>query len=175
MPRTSPARTPMPSPIIVRASHIQPRAAAREPHHDVIRRPRRVGHDDPDRLARKALGIGRRRPHDQRKSRNGDNGCEFSSRGSAHALCSMENISGFQSSKERLKAEETSGKEGHGMAPLISRHNRLGARDDVGWRLVEPFDQCLYVDARHESELKVHLGGLGDKLRVAHRLGKRFS
>src|SRR6478672_6850112 len=62
-----------------------------------------------------------------------------------------------------------------GMAPLISRHNRLGARDDVGWRLVEPFDQCLYVDARHESELKVHLGALGDKLRVAHRLGKRLS
>ena len=37
--------------------------------------------------------------------------------------------------------------EKRGMAPLISRHNRLGARDDFGWRLVEPFDQRLYVDA----------------------------
>ena len=61
------------------------------------------------------------------------------------------------------------------MAPLIGRHNRLGARDDFGRRLVEPFDQRLYVDARHESELKVHLGTLGDKLRIAHRLGKGLS
>ena len=72
-----------------------------------------------------------------------------------------------------LAVEETSEKKRHG--PLVGRHNRLGARDDFGWRLVEPFDQRLHVDARHESELQVHLGALGDKLRVAHRLGKRLS
>ena len=39
------------------------------------------------------------------------------------------------------------------MAPLIGGHDRLSARDDFGWRLVEPLDQRLYVDAGHESEL----------------------
>src|SRR4029077_14305857 len=51
-------------------------------------------------------------------------------------------------------------------APLVGRHDSLGARDDFGWRLVEPVDQRLYVDALYESELKVHLGALRDKLRV---------
>src|SRR5437762_13237569 len=59
--------------------------------------------------------------------------------------------------------------------PSIGRDDRLGARDDLGWRIVEPLDQRLYVGARHESELEVHLGALGDELRVAHRLGKGFS
>jgi len=61
------------------------------------------------------------------------------------------------------------------MPSLIGCHNRLGTRDDFRRRLVEPFNQRLYVDARHESELKVHLGTLGDELRIAHRLGKGLS
>ena len=42
-----------------------------QPRHHVVRRARRVGHDDADRLARKA--IGRRGLADERKSRDGSN------------------------------------------------------------------------------------------------------
>ena len=47
-----------------------------QPHHDVIRRPRRVGHDDPDRLARKALGNRPLRSAGQRQRRQGGNNCK---------------------------------------------------------------------------------------------------
>ena len=59
---------------------------------------------------------------------------------------------------------------------LYSMENICGAwaRAMTSGGDVEPFNQRLYVNARHESELKVHLGALGDKLRVAHRLGKRL-
>jgi hypothetical protein len=55
------------------------RQQARE---DVVRRARRVGHDDSNWLARKTLGLRRRR---QCKRRNGDDKCKFSNRGSDHA------------------------------------------------------------------------------------------
>jgi hypothetical protein len=64
-----------------------------QPRDDVVGRARRVGHDDPHRLAREALGLGRRRVPDQRERRDGGDACESSSRGSAHALCSIGNIS----------------------------------------------------------------------------------
>jgi hypothetical protein len=97
------------------------------------------------------------------------------------ALCQASTVTGYEAENEdgfnrtAEAVEPRRPQEKRGMALLIGRHNRLGARDDFGWRLVEPFDQRLYVEARHESELKVHLGTLGDKLRVAHRLGKGLS
>jgi hypothetical protein len=63
-----------------------------QPRQDVVRRTWRVGNDDPDGFARK--GLSRRRLADRRKRCNGHDECELSSRGSAHALRSMENISG---------------------------------------------------------------------------------
>src|SRR6516165_1851198 len=64
-----------------------------QPRHHVVGRARRVGHDDPHRFAREALGLGRRRVPDQRERRDGGDACESSGRGSAHALCSIGNIS----------------------------------------------------------------------------------
>jgi hypothetical protein len=49
-----------------------------QPRHHVIRRPRRVGHDDADRLLRKT--VGRRVLADERKTGDGDNTRESSSR-----------------------------------------------------------------------------------------------
>src|SRR5262249_15500509 len=55
------------------------RQQARE---DVVRRARRVGHDDPNWLTRKTLGLRRRR---QCKRRDGDDKRKFSNRGWDHA------------------------------------------------------------------------------------------